>query len=133
MNETITVDEALKRGQRMVNYPVIAIQVIGYGSAYCLTKFPAIPQWLILILFLFVFIGAWLYWSFKITTWRLWAFEHVDNVYELKLRAIQGKLIWPDGSFFEKTEIRFAADKKKWAQIQERFDDIEDDESENIS
>lgn len=131
----ISVDEALKRGKRMVNYPVIAIQVIGYGSAYYLTKFPAVSQWLILILFLSVFIGAWLYWSFKITKWRLWAFENVDDVYELKYRAISEKLIWPDGNILEKTEIRSTAEKKKWAQLQERFteyDEFDDDASNDI-
>jgi hypothetical protein len=41
-----------------------------------------------------------------ITKWRVWAFENVRNVHELKKRAIQEKLISADSSIFEKTEIR---------------------------
>jgi hypothetical protein len=49
-----------------------------------------------------------------ITKWRLWAFENVRNVHELKERAVQAKLIWPDHSIFEKMEIRSASDKERW-------------------
>jgi hypothetical protein len=126
MSETVTVDEALKKGQRMINYPVFAIQMVGFGVGYYLTTFPAFPQWIALIVFILGFTGAWLYWSFNITKWKLWAFKNVDDVYDLKYRAIKGKLIWPDGSIWEKTEIWSAADKKKWIQLQERF--IEYDE-----
>lgn len=56
-----------------------------------------------------------------ITKWRLWAFDNVRNVHELKRRAISEGLIGEDGSIYEKLEIRSKEDKKKWSDILERF------------
>jgi hypothetical protein len=67
------------------------------------------------------FIMPWFYWSLAITHWRLWAFENVRNVHELKNRAIKKKLIWKDGSFFETTEIRTALQKDHWIRLLEKF------------
>ena len=46
-----------------------------------------------------------------ITEWRIWAFENVRNVHDLKKRAIEEKLLWENGNWFEKTEIRSKQDK----------------------
>jgi hypothetical protein len=60
-------------------------------------------------LFVVTFIGGlivgWLIWSLLIPRWRLWAYERVDNIPELKRRAVAAQLIWPPGHFFERTEI----------------------------
>jgi len=47
--------------------------------------------------------------------WRIWAFEHTkkSDWVDLKIRAITDKLIWPDGSIFEKTEFRSRDEKKR--------------------
>lgn len=49
---------------------------------------------------------AWVFWSFMITKWRIWAYSRVSDIQELKKQAVDGGLIWKDGSFFERTEIR---------------------------
>lgn len=49
---------------------------------------------------------AWLVWSIQVPRWRLWAYERVDDLTELKARAVAAQLIWPEGHWFEKTEIR---------------------------
>lgn len=66
---------------------------------------------------------AWVYWSFAITRWRIWAFSQVEDVHELKARAISGMLIWPDGSFFEKTEVRTKRDRELLRAIEVRFEE----------
>jgi hypothetical protein len=48
---------------------------------------------------------AWLYWSYAVPKWKLWAYSRVDDLERLKKEAIEIGLIWPDGSIFEKTEI----------------------------
>lgn len=122
MRQQITVDKAIKRGHLIVNVPVfIAI----FGSpvlALYLEKQNLIPAWGIGIAFLIGFVLAWLIWSLMITKWRIWAFENVRNVHELKKRAIQEKLIWNDGNIFEKTEIRNTEDKRKLKKLEKKFE-----------
>lgn len=132
MREQITVDKAIKRGHLIVNVPVL-IAIIGCPAlALYLSKKNFIPGWGIGIAFLIGFILAWFIWGFMITKWRIWAFENVRNVHELKKRAIQEKLIWNDGSIFEKTEIRYSEDKIKLKKIEQKFEK-EDEYKEDYS
>jgi hypothetical protein len=121
MNETVTVDEAISKGQRMVNYPVMIIMFGTIGLTLYLGIQKIIPTWGFPVGFVLAFGLAWLWWSFMITKWRLWAFDNVRNVHELKKRAIQEKLIWADNSIFEKTEIQNASDKEKLTTLQNKF------------
>lgn len=130
MNETVTVDEAIAKGHRMVNFPVFIIMFGTIGLCFYLVIQKNLPYWTIPVGFGLAFGLAWLYWSVMITKWRLWAFDNVRNIHELKKRAVQEKLIWSDNSIFEKTEIRNATDKEKWNSIQPRFkeDDVFQDD-----
>lgn len=49
---------------------------------------------------------AWLGWSLQVPRWRLWAYRRVADIPALKSAAVSAGLIWPDGHFFERTEIR---------------------------
>ncbi len=117
MNEIVTVNKAITRGHRMVNYPVFVIMIGTLSVSFFLGSQGSFPLWIFPLGFGLAFGLAWLYWSIMITKWRIWAFENVRNVHELKKRAIQEKLIWPDGSVFEKTEIRSSATKEKWKSL----------------
>ena len=87
MNETITVDEALRKGHKMVTYPGMAIMFAMLGISFYLGMAEITPIWIIPVGVVSSFITAWLYWSVMIIKWRLWAFENVRNVHELKKRA----------------------------------------------
>ena len=52
------------------------------------------------------FCAAWLWWSLSVPRWRVWAYERVSDLAQLKQLAVQGGLTWPDGWIFEKTEIK---------------------------
>lgn len=123
MNETVTVDKAISKGHQMVTYPGMAIFIITILLSFYMVFLQFIP----IEAFLFSAIPAaglmWLWWSFMITKWRIWAFQHVRNVHELKKRAIQEKLIWKDNSFFEKLEIRSTSDKEKLTLLQAKFEE----------
>ena len=117
MREQKSVDKAIKRGHLIVNVPVF-IAIIGCPAlSLYLSKQNLIPGWGIGIAFFIGFVLAWFIWSFMITKWRIWAFDNVRNVHELKKRAIREKLIWNEGSIFEKTEIRRSEDKIKLKKI----------------
>jgi len=121
MNDFVSVDDAIKKGKRLVNYPGTTIMFGTLGICFYLGVQHIMPFWIVPLGFILSFLFSWIYWSFMITKWRLWAFENVRNVHELKKRAIHEKLIWPDDSFFEKTEIRSMADKEKWNTLLYKF------------
>lgn len=52
------------------------------------------------------FVSAWVWWSTAIPKWRLWAYRRVDDIPLLKQKAVAAMLTWPDGHFFERTEIK---------------------------
>lgn len=132
MREQISVDKAIKRGHLIVNVPVFLF-IIGCPSlAFYLLKQNLIPVWGMVIAIPIGFILAWFIWSFMITKWRIWAFENVRNVNELKKRAIQEKLIWNDRSIFEKTEIRTHEDNEQLKNLEKKFE-IEDEYKEDYS
>ena len=122
MNEETTVDAAISKGHKMVLYPVIIIIIVLIGLTIYLESLKYLPIWGLIAGFILSFIAAWFYWSIIITKWRLWAFENVRNVHELEKRAVQEKLIFRAGSFFEKTEIRNLSDREKWNLLQKKFD-----------
>lgn len=130
MNETVTVDKAISKGHKMVTYPGMLVMFGTMGLAIYLGVQKIIPTWGIPVGIVLSFLFAWLWWSFMITKWRIWAFDNVRNVHELKKRAVQEKLIWSDNSIFEKTEIRTSNDKEKLSALQNKFkqDDLFQDD-----
>jgi hypothetical protein len=129
MFETVTVKQAIQRGRKMVTFPMM---IILWGSIG-LSIYLAFGQQIFFALPIGIWvavIAAMVYRSFMITKWRLWAFENVQNVNQLKREAAQAMLIPTENNFFEKIEIRTAAEKVKWSMLQERFntpDKFEDD------
>lgn len=106
----------------MINYPGMLI-MFGTG-ALCFYFFGDQINATEGISTILISIGlGWLYWSFMITKWRLWAFENVDDVYELESEAVEQNLIWKEGSIFEKTEIRTKEEQKQWEIILKRFEE----------
>lgn len=58
--------------------------------------------------------GGWLIWSVQVPRWRLWSYQRVKDITELKEAAVYKQIIWPEGSFFQKTEW---ASKSVWDEI----------------
>lgn len=117
----VTVNKALRRGQFIINVPVSLIIFSVLGLCIFLSANKLAPGYFILIGIVLAPLAGWIYWSFAITRWRIWAFTNVDSVNELRLRAISGKLIWPDGHIFEKTEIRTKQQKEIIKKLEDRF------------
>jgi hypothetical protein len=122
MNEYVTVDEAIAKGHRLINYPgfIIFFGTIGLGFYFGIQKI--FPYWIIPVSFGLGFCLSSLWWSIKITKWRIWAFENVRNVHELQKRAIQEKLIWSESSLLNKTEIRSKIDKERLNLLKSKFE-----------
>lgn len=121
-NENITPQKAISKGHLMISLPGM---IIMFAAVYGLFKLAQLK-----VIHFLVFmpgsiviapIVAWIYWSFTITRWRIWAFSNVDDPLELKRMAVDGGLIWKDGSFFERTEIRTAKQKALIFELEKRI------------
>ncbi|MFD2145446.1 hypothetical protein [Mucilaginibacter antarcticus] len=76
---------------------------------------------IILLTFVLFFYLPFLYWSKRTTAWKLWAFDHVDDVHELKIVALQAHLFPLYGSAMDQLQIQSTKEREQWAKLQERF------------
>ncbi len=106
----MSVGRAVLIGRIVVNGPVFLFLMGAFAVPIVLI--PRLGAWVAVIFVLF-FSLAWLWWSLSIPRWRLWAFERVTSIIELKHAAVLAGLTWPDGHFFERTEIKSAAIREK--------------------
>ncbi|MFT6358151.1 MAG: hypothetical protein ACJAYJ_002372 [Saprospiraceae bacterium] len=62
----------------------------------------------VLIGILFSWVAAWLWWSYRIVKWRIWAFESINKKdwSKLESKAVAQLLTWSIGHKFEKVEFR---------------------------
>ena len=51
------------------------------------------------------FVLAWLWWSLAVPRWRTWALTHGADPERLQQLGQRAGVVWPRGSFFEKTEL----------------------------
>ena len=121
MRETVTVVQAISKAKWTINFPAITILfVISIGSVF-LYSFKYFEGWIMALGFVLGLVFAWLYWSLNIVKWKIWAFENVRNVHELKRKAIEKNLVWKDDSWFNKTEIINYEQKQKLKQLEKKF------------
>ena len=128
-----SVEEVLKRGYWTVNFPIPFI-MIGFGCvALYVTPLLVSKQYEGILAFLGLILGfclGWLWWSYKIVKWRIWAFENTnkEDWITLKYEAIEQQLIWEDGNIFEKTEIRSRVEQAKIEAINREIDRLIEEE-----
>ena len=122
MKKHKSIKEVLKQGHLSINAPlpflfIIVLSLSIYLSPLILPKAYIAIGMLFGLLLGFVF--AWLWWSYKIVKWRIWAFANTKKTDwpRLKQKAISKKLIWEDGSIFEKTEIRSQKESQRIKEI----------------
>mgnify|MGYP001557144859 CR=1 FL=1 len=117
--EQLTIRKAIWIGLAWVNAPVFPIM---FGIP-CLVmwqmgetdKALELQQFLFFVLLVIVtsFCAAWAWWAVMVPKWRLWAYNRVDDIPELKRQAVGAGLTWPDGHIFSKTEIKSEEHKRK--------------------
>lgn len=129
---TVTVKQAIRKGKLdLIFFPILIIfgtPVIGVF----LILFYELPPWVTLVFFVLGFFLGSLYWSYNVVKWKIWAYDNVRNVHELKHKAIQYNLIHTDNSWLNKTEIMNNHQREKLQQLEKKFlveDVYEDDPS----
>lgn len=121
MTETVTVEQALSKGRWQLKYlpMIVTFGIIGGGIYLSYAKI--FEGWIIPVGFVLGFLSGWLVWSYFVNQWKIWAYENVRNVHELQRKAVEEKLIWESGSWFEKTEFKDYQQKQKLKQLKKSF------------
>ena len=107
----VTVEAAMKRGMYVLKVAPLLVMLLSFIGVGVLSNALRPPGWLIASMVVMSFLTGWLTWSLLVTHWRIWALQRVRNTHELLDTAVAEKLIWPKGSWFERTEIRTTAQK----------------------
>jgi len=110
---TLTSGAAIAVGTLVVNLPVFALLL---GPAFAVTSVGRDD--LVLYVLAVSFVAAWSWWSFAVPRWRLWAYERVASTSDVHRKAVAAGLLWPRGSFFERTEIKSAMQRQRQAQLE---------------
>ncbi len=113
-------------GHLIINGPILIISFGLPTLLWFLTDDDLLKMIFIFLGFLIGIALSWLLWSFLITKWRVWAFNKVEehDLLLLKKMAIKNKLIWDDGSVYEKTEIRSNSEKEQILKIEKKIFDL---------
>ena len=94
MQETISVDEAIKKGIYSVNLPALLIFLIGLIASFA-TAFIFFKPYEMIAGLIVSYVLATAYRAIMAAKWRIWAFDKVRNVHELHERALSEKLLYP--------------------------------------
>lgn len=109
--------QAVRRGVRTVNgtvaFCMFGLPVLCGLAALGLGASDATAVSVGVVAFLPCWFLAWAAWSVLVPRWRVWAYERVDDLGELKQLAFEHQLLWPDGHFFEKTEFRTPGQRRR--------------------
>ncbi|MBS7564213.1 hypothetical protein KHS38_07325 [Mucilaginibacter sp. Bleaf8] len=140
VNEKITVDEAIRKGRKMLLLPrILLLAGIAFFTQlgliyYMICKNAQSSAGRVLQVqfgvgvalgfFLLVYL-PFLFWSKKTTQWKLWAFENVRNVHELMHVAKRAALCYSPGTFLDRLQIQSKSERERWAALQGKFD-VED-------
>lgn len=119
-------------GHLLINIPAI---IFSFGLPFLAYHFLEGIPWKISFSIIGFIVGiaiSWLWWSFIVTKWRLWAFSRVDEDewYELKELAVKNRLIWEQGSYFERTEIQTKKEAEKITHFKQKV--VEQEQIEEI-
>lgn len=117
MQKKKSIKEVILWGQIFINIPSIAIAfslvIFSFNFEYLFLNEPFNLHfaWRILIVIIAFILGillSWLYWSFAVPKWRVWAYKNVRKREweDLMWAAVDAKLVWEPGHPFEATEIR---------------------------
>ena len=107
--ERLTPQAAVDAAARYVSGPVLLIMLapalvtlalgvvagIPFGAFWPVAGMVLIVSWLL----------AWLAWSILTPRWRLWAYERVEDIDELKRIALADRVLWPEGHIIHRSEL----------------------------
>ena len=125
MRVNTAVNDAIKKGRLTVNLPgALIFLIILFGIPSLLLQYTE-KNWIIIVcLAVSAVVGfalGWIYSGFAVVRWKIWAFENVKNVHELKEKAIKENIIYKDGHWSEKLNFANYEQRQKLKMLERRF------------
>ncbi len=102
-------EQAVRRGHLTVTLPVLATIAAGFLLGQFLLTPPRGGVGIVLGALV-----AWPVWSYQIPRWRDWVVASGLAPGDVEPLAVRTGLLWPRGSFFERTEFRRKNGAKGW-------------------
>lgn len=121
MRESVTVEQAISKGKIKLIYLPMMMFFLSIGIGFYLLNLKLIDGWMTAGICIIGLLLACFLWSYSVVEWKVWAFENVRNVHELKRKAIESNLIYKDDSWFNKTEIISYEQKQKLKYLEKKF------------
>ncbi len=116
--KSITVNQAIRIGFLRIILPCILVMLLGifaWVAAF------ALQMWILgIVSLVFSFILMFFVWGILSPRWELWAYARVDDIDELKRKAIQRGYIYQEDSNLNKFRILSRADRIKLIQLRTR-------------
>jgi len=107
--ERLTPQAAVDAAAWRVNGPVLLIMLAPALATLAFGLVAGAPFgqfWPVAGMVLIVsWLAAWLVWSILTPRWRLWAYERVEDIDELKRIAIADRVLWPEGHIIHRSEL----------------------------
>lgn len=94
---------------------IVFFLVLELSNPAFMTSFGGLIRLLIAVL------TMWLTRTTMISGWKRWAYTNVDDVAELKKKALEQKILYPEDHFLTKTEFQTSAYKQKLAQLESKL------------
>jgi hypothetical protein len=122
--QRVTIEQAIQKARMQVHMPATCIMFAAWAQALILVPSGTLPP---LFMALSVLVGlsgwplAWLYRSYMTPRWKLWAYRGAGNVAQMKEAALKAKVIAPDNSFAEKSEIAPKAMREEILRLEGRL------------
>ncbi|MGY3211805.1 hypothetical protein [Mucilaginibacter sp. HD30] len=121
MHETISVDEAIKKGIYTVNLPALLILMIGLIASFSMAFILFRPYGMIFGMVVSYALAT-AYRAIMAAKWRIWAFDKVRNVHELRERALSEKLMYlKNRPGFGIINYNSKRQEEQWEQLQAKF------------
>ncbi|NJC40622.1 hypothetical protein GGQ87_000880 [Brevundimonas alba] len=116
--------QAVSRGYWTVNGGVMFMMLGVPIMTHVIVTSLGHPEWAMMaagLAFLVSWPAAWLTWSLLVTRWRIWAYERVEDLDELKAVGVAAKLLWPEGHSMARTEIRTRAQQQRIRSLEDAW------------
>lgn len=120
----MTPVQAVSRGYWTVNGAVMLVMLGVPVLAWIIVTSLGHVEWAAIaagLAFLVSWPASWLTWSVLVTRWRIWAYERVEDLDELKAVGVTARLIWPEGDLRERSEIRTPAQRQRIRELEQAW------------
>lgn len=121
MKYNVTVDQAIARGRKLCVFVPAFFFFTPLLSGLTAFYFDRTAWYFIAAGVVIGILFSWLSWSFTVVRWKIWAYTNVRNVHELTKRAVESQIMWPEGNFFNRTEIKSQEQRYQLEQLKQRF------------